>query len=122
MGKSNKGAVIVQIIQFYDCPYCDYSVKKHGTGGTGWCEMIERLHKKRCKCVGRTEQATSTTEKRDENLKREGLVTTSKKRIRIDETLAKGPSLSQVEEELGRGQNGRKVSNGKVRSTYSRNM
>ena len=68
-----KGSLIVSITQYFECPHCDYSNTKHGESNRGWADMIERMHRKKCKGEGRTTYIKTTDEKRKDNLKRQGL-------------------------------------------------
>ena len=45
-------------ITSYSCPHCDFEQIKVG-GGVKWVKLIDRLHKKKCKKTGRTEDRTS---------------------------------------------------------------
>ena len=87
MVKSGKGSLIVCVTQYYECPYCDYSTTKHGESKRTWADMIERMHRKKCKGEGRTTYVKTTDEKRQDNLKQNGLERTAR--------WGKGKSYSQ---------------------------
>ena len=72
-GQGGKKGLIQQVSQFYECPLCDYSSTKHGESNRKWADMIERMHRKKCKRTGRTTYVKSTDEKRQDHCKQHGI-------------------------------------------------